>query len=105
MDKKRIGIITFHAAHNYGSVLQAYALMTKIKRLTKGSRFVEIINFRTDRQKDQYKPLTKRRGLKYILKNGYFLLNYSARKMKFDKFEAFINDYLLPGGGRRNIIA
>jgi hypothetical protein len=29
----KIGIITFHAAHNYGAVLQAYALQTYLKKL------------------------------------------------------------------------
>lgn len=32
-DKKKIGILTFHNAHNYGAVLQAYALKTKLKRM------------------------------------------------------------------------
>ena len=26
----RVGIITFHASHNYGSVLQAYALQQTV---------------------------------------------------------------------------
>ena len=29
-EKKKIGILTFHNAHNYGAVLQAYALKTKL---------------------------------------------------------------------------
>ena len=32
-DKKKIGILTFHNAHNYGAVLQAYALKTKLNRM------------------------------------------------------------------------
>lgn len=88
---KKIGIITFHAAHNYGSVLQAYALQ---KILTKMGLMCEIIDFRTERQKDQYRPLTKRKGCKYFLKNCYFLLNYRNRKDKYNKFETFIADRL-----------
>lgn len=30
---KKVGTITFHAAHNYGSVLQAYALKKVINDL------------------------------------------------------------------------
>ena len=45
----KIGIITFHAAHNYGSKLQAYALKTF---LTCGQNMAEIINYRTENQKD-----------------------------------------------------
>ena len=32
-NKKKIGILTFHNAHNYGAVLQAYALKTKLERM------------------------------------------------------------------------
>ena len=33
MINKKIGILTFHNAHNYGAVLQAYALRTVLRRL------------------------------------------------------------------------
>lgn len=89
---KKVGIITFHAAHNYGSSLQAYALQKTIADL---GYDCEIINFRTEAQKDQYTPLTKRKGIKYAVKNAYFLLNYSWRKAKYDKFEEFINTKLI----------
>ena len=32
-EKKKVGILTFHNAHNYGAVLQAYALKTKLTRM------------------------------------------------------------------------
>ena len=65
---KKVGIVTFHASHNYGSCLQAYALQHAISDLG----FVcEIINFRTDIQKEIYKVFTDRKGLKFILKNLY----------------------------------
>ena len=41
---KKVGIITFHAAHNYGSMLQAYALQQTVLKL---GYECEIINFRT----------------------------------------------------------
>lgn len=91
---KTVGIITFHAAHNYGSNLQAYALQRTIENM---GEVCEIINFRTERQRDQYRPLTKRKGLKYLFKNGYFLLNYRTRKEKYNCFEKFIKDYLKKG--------
>ena len=89
---KKVGIITFHAAHNYGSNLQAYAMQKVVSELGCDS---EIINFRTERQKDQYTPLTKRKGLKYVIKNAYFLLNYKNRKKKYDTFEKFISEKLV----------
>lgn len=90
--QKSVGIITFHAAHNYGSSLQAYAMQNIISDMGFNC---EIINFRSERQKDQYTPLTKRIGIKYFLKNAYFLLNYKKRKKKYDLFETFIRKYLI----------
>ena len=55
--KKTVGIITFHASHNYGSMLQAYALQQVI--LSLGFE-CEIINFRTLKQKTFYKPIWER---------------------------------------------
>ena len=51
---KKIGTITFHAAHNYGSNLQAYALQEYIKKISGKEYEYEIINLRTDIQKQQY---------------------------------------------------
>lgn len=50
---KRVGVITFHASHNYGSMLQAYALQQVILGMGDDC---EIINFRTKRQKKFYRP-------------------------------------------------
>lgn len=50
---KKVGIITFHAAHNYGSMLQAYALQQVI--LGMGYE-CEIVNFRIAAQKKMYHP-------------------------------------------------
>lgn len=47
----KIGIITFHASHNYGSNLQAWALQTYLERL---GNEVEIINYRSFYQKSCY---------------------------------------------------
>ena len=45
---KRIGILTFHASHNYGSMLQAYAMQTYLKK--RGIE-AENINLRTNIEK------------------------------------------------------
>ena len=50
---RRIGILTFHASHNYGSMLQAYALQRHLQ--TQGCH-VEIINFRSDAQRHGVYP-------------------------------------------------
>lgn len=84
---KTTATITFHASHNYGSVLQAYALQKKIKALGYEN---EIINFRTERQKDLYTVFTKRKGFRYVLKNLSHAMFYKQLKCKYDRFEDFI---------------
>lgn len=88
---KNWGILTFHASHNYGSCLQAYALQTALDNLGAEN---EIINFRTDRQKDLYAIFTKRKGVKYWIKNCAHLLYYKSLKYKYNNFENFINNDL-----------
>lgn len=53
----KTAIITFHAAHNYGSMLQAFALQNAIEDI--GYENV-IIDFRTRRQRYLYTVFTKR---------------------------------------------
>ena len=70
--KKKIGIITFHSAHNYGAVLQVYALKEFLKN--RGNE-VCVVNYRPkeiDRVYKFVKP-TKRtiKGrIKYCIKYG-----------------------------------
>ena len=42
----KVGIITYHSAYNYGSVLQAYATQVAVKKLGFDA---EIINYRMSR--------------------------------------------------------
>ena len=87
---KRIGILTFHASHNYGSMLQAYALQTFLEQ--QGYE-VTIINHRNLAQRSLYiKPaqLLKRKTLKdFITHPRLFIQNVG----KWNKFERFMTDY------------
>ncbi len=91
MIRKSTATMTFHAAHNYGSVLQAYALQQVIKKMGHTN---QIINLRTERQKECYKVFTKRKGLKYVFKNAVRGLYCQSLQKRYDKFEDFINNYL-----------
>lgn len=88
---KKVGIITFHASHNYGSMLQAYALQKTVEALGYNC---EIINFRTKRQKKIYRPLPLELRLLSVLKNIRFpkLAFNDLRKHRL--FEEFIHEYL-----------
>lgn len=91
----KIGIITFNSAHNYGAVLQAWALQ---EYLSGQGHQVEIINFRVnavDRLYVLYKPknpfknatLNKMNHYKQYLK---VKKEKPAKVAKYKKFEEFI---------------
>ncbi|WP_338432718.1 polysaccharide pyruvyl transferase family protein [Clostridium tyrobutyricum] len=87
---KQIGIITFHASHNYGSVLQAYALENIIIELINCN--CEIINFAIPQQSEMYSLFNKNNTLKNICKNILTILyKYKVRKSRIDSFNKFIN--------------
>lgn len=91
MTKKKVGIITFHASHNYGSMLQAYALQQTVS----GMGFdCEIINFRTKVQTAYFKPLfmhgTIQGKIKRCILFWPFYLNHLK---KFKLFEEFLTSH------------
>lgn len=91
---KKIGTITFHSSYNYGSHLQAYALQEFIKKISNESVDYKIINLRTQVQKEMYRNIFERAGLKNNLKK-IFLFNY--RRQLFDKsdnYEKFLSNKL-----------
>lgn len=53
----KTGTVTFHASHNYGAVLQAYALQRYLLSLGYKN---EIINLRTKTLKEIFKKLVGR---------------------------------------------
>ena len=85
---KKIATITFHSSYNYGSHLQAYALQEFIKKISKEPIEYKIINLRTPIQKNMYKNIFERKGLKNNIK-GMFLLKY--KKQLFDKAKNYEN--------------
>lgn len=89
-----VGIITFHGSHNFGSMLQAYALQQVLKKLGFAS---EIINFRSEIQKNIYaRPLARpASSLKQIIRKIILLPHNKALNVKYDKFEEFIKDNLV----------
>ena len=92
----RIGILTFHCAHNYGAVLQCYAMQEFLR--SKGHD-VEVINYRPNYLLNPYKTFNVYRFLSKnpirILKGLIieFLL-FPVRLKRFFGFEKFINGRL-----------
>ena len=90
--KKRVGIITYHAAYNIGSVLQAYATQEIIKDI--GYEPL-IINYRLKSQKEYYIPLYRTHfGYKKFLKDIEMMPVARARKERTNNFEQFICNML-----------
>ncbi len=88
---EKIGIITFHAAYNYGSVLQAYATQEAICGLGYDA---EIVNYRLAEQKKVYAKLRFGYGLPRLLKDLMLLPIYGKRSEKYEKFETFFKERL-----------
>lgn len=90
-NRKKCGIITFHAAYNFGSVLQAYALQYFL--MCKGFDS-KIINYRMDEQKYVYSVLRRGEGIKGCIKN-MLSINLIPKKIeRKKKFEEFISTFL-----------
>ena len=88
---KRIGIITFQRAHNYGAILQAYALQELLKETYEN---VHIIDYYSKAQHFYHYSESYRYSIlhpKELLKN---LLYYSRRKKRYDSFNSFIENRL-----------
>lgn len=101
----KIGIITVHSAHNYGTVLQAWALQQYLK---KQGHEVEIVNLRLPIIDKLYRLTykTNKKVCKSSLVNraanaGYYYLRSTVKCLrepgkyqKYKKFEYFINHEL-----------
>lgn len=88
----KIGILTFHSAHNYGAVLQAYALQ---KYLMSFNHTVEFINYNNEKLLRVYKWFEFKRFKTLNVTKFYTEFKLlSPRKRRFVKFESFIDKYL-----------
>ena len=94
----KAGIVTFNSAHNYGAVLQVYAMQEYLKSL---GIEVDVINYRLKEIDNVYKLYNvKRKGNKAIrgLKKVYKVLKVNlSERWRIEKrknFENFINNVL-----------
>lgn len=83
--------LTFHGSHNYGSMLQAYALQQVMISIFGDNR---IINFRSPRQKRMMRVITLRPHLGPLLKDITHLFYYKSLKKKYNLFEEFLQQEL-----------
>lgn len=89
----KIATVTFHRAHNFGSVLQTYALQTYVQRIfEKQGQIVDykIVDFYPEKQKEFYRIFKKERNIKNLVKNIMALPYKKKLEEKYSKFERFM---------------
>lgn len=91
----RIGILTFHRAHNYGAVLQCYALIQYLKSL---GNEVYIIDYSSEYVQSCYKLVNYHRirsknPMRMISKLNNEIRAYPIRKARSEKFDTFVNKH------------
>lgn len=87
-----VGIVTYHAAYNFGSVLQA--LGTQIA-FEKHGCSASIINYRPSGQRAFYEMLYRtNRSLKTLINDLSLISVKSDRLLRAERFERFINQQL-----------
>lgn len=90
--KKDVGILTYHTGYNYGASLQAYALMTAIKKM---GYSCEIINFETERfvaSREMFSRKPER--MKEVIKIASRIPYYSSLKKRQTLFDNFTKECL-----------
>lgn len=103
-EKKKIGILTFHNAHNYGAVLQAYALKTKLNRMGYKAKILNYQNpyiarlYRKGIHIDFWKrDILPSRWGKVFHEVGENLYGLMEWENQWTAFEKFIGEKLLDG--------
>lgn len=90
---KRVGILTYHRACNYGAVLQAYALQTAIARLSPDVD-VKVIDYRTPAIEDVYDPRNMHSARNPLLDAALWLLRHGRRERSRRDFDAFLDGHV-----------
>lgn len=90
----KIGILTYHRAHNYGAMLQAYALRTLLQDNHHNVQFIDYWPLSHQKQYALFKPITGKNAfakLKNLIINLFTLIR---RYLRIQKFERFAQEYL-----------
>ena len=86
---KKIGILTFHASHNCGSMMQAYAMQNLLTELGYEN---EIIDFQNVGQRDMYAVIHKKVTVKNLLRNFVTILHFKKISNQWNDYEKFMHD-------------
>jgi hypothetical protein len=87
MNELKIGILTFHCAHNYGAVLQAYSLQTFLQSLLIDCK---MIDFQLPSMLDLDSVYPTHSGIRRLTKSLLLLPFHAKRISRARKFNEFI---------------
>ncbi|MEZ8229355.1 polysaccharide pyruvyl transferase family protein [Vibrio splendidus] len=88
---KKVGLITYHASHNIGSMLQTYAMQYILTNKYKMD--VEVIDFSSKAQQNMYSMFPTPNSIKGLGRVGINLLTYPILKSRFNDYELFITKH------------
>jgi hypothetical protein len=83
----KVGIVTFHKSHNYGAMLQAYALSKYVQ--DKHQVVVEFLNYNPPSLAETYRILPKVSNTSSLVKFLNALRQYKALATKYNNFKLF----------------
>lgn len=91
----KVGILTFHRAHNYGAVLQCYALQETLRGM---GHDVRVINYKQPFIEEVYSIFNLNRFVKLVLHHPRFAFRYlkntRTRIITKNNFTSFVNQHL-----------
>lgn len=92
----KIGTISLHFSHNYGSALQAYALQEFLKKILGDNFSYQIINLQTKKQKETIYHVyeTHPNRIKKFILNIYFKPYAKQIEKRKKLFAEFQNNFL-----------
>lgn len=86
----KAALVTFHASHNFGSMLQAYATQELVSKYAD----VDIINFRMKSQREFYTLYQTKYGVMRFFRSLLMFPIQGQRKLAARRFEGFLSTYL-----------
>ena len=86
MIEKKVGIVTFHAADNFGSALQAYAIEKVLQSLEYRPEIINVIYAKDMEQYKVFRTEIYKECPKAILGDILYLIRNIKRKQAFQRF-------------------
>ncbi|GLP96768.1 polysaccharide pyruvyl transferase family protein [Paraferrimonas sedimenticola] len=87
---EKIGILTYHASHNMGSMLQTYAMQYILSNHFKME--VEVVNYSSKGQQNMYSMFPSYKGWKGLARLIINAVSFPVLKSRYNDYELFIND-------------